>query len=108
MNKQEEFKYFKSTLLDLLSHFINKENLKRLIEKAETIESLIEILKSDVSFTKKEVEIMKELIKDKIKSNPNFGPQTKKVFEDIVSSNIHPFHMYEGIIIYGNTHDIRL
>ena len=108
MNKQEEFKYFKSTLLDLLSHFINKENLKRLIEKAETIESLIEILKSDVSFTKKEVEIMKELIKDKIKSNPNFGPQTKKVFEGIVSSNIHPFLMCEKIIIYGNTHDIRL
>ena len=108
MNKQEEFKYFKSTLLDLLSHFINKENLKRLIVKAETIESLIEILKSDVSFTKKEVEIMKELIKDKIKSNLNFGPHTKKVFEGIVSSNIHPFLMCEKIIIYGNTHDIRL
>lgn len=108
MNKQEEFRYFKSTLLDLLSHFINKEDVKRLIEKAETIESLMEILKSNVSFTRKEVEMMKELIKDKIKNNPNFGPQTKKVFEGIVSSNIRPLRMYEEIIIYGNTHDIRL
>ena len=108
MNKQEEFKYFKSILLDLLSHFINKEDVKRLIEKAETIESLMEILKSDVSFTRKEIEIMKELIKDKIKNNLNFGPQTKKVFEGIVSSNIHPFLMYNEIIVYGNTHDIRL
>ena len=108
MNRQEEFKYIKSILLDLLSHFINKEDVKRLIEKAETLENLIEILNSDVSFTRKEVEIMKELIKDKIKSNLNFGPHTKKVFEDIVSSNIHPFLMCEKIIIYGNTHDIRL
>ncbi|MBO4963179.1 MAG: hypothetical protein J6C97_05320 [Clostridia bacterium] len=38
----------------------------------------------------------------------SISPKTKKVFEGIVSYNIHPFHMYEGIIIYGNTHDIRL
>lgn len=107
-NEKNYFNLFKSLILSVIKNFVGRENLKRAIEQADTIESLIRILQSTEPYTKKEIEIIKEAIKTAIRNNENFGPTTKDVFEGIVSSEIAPSVMYQQILFYGSTHNLSL
>lgn len=107
-NEKNHFHYFKFLILSVIKNFDGRENLKRAIEQAYTMESLICILQSSEPYAKKEIEIIKEAIKTAIRNNENFGPTTKNVFECIVSSEIAPSIMYQQILLYGSTHNLSL
>lgn len=107
-NEKNYFDYFKFLILSVIKNLVGRENLKRAIEQADTMESLIRILQSSEPYVKKEMEIIKEAIKTAIRNNENFGPTTKNVFESIVSSEIAPSIMYQQILFYGSTHNLSL
>ena len=105
----DNYKVFKVVLLDLFKILSPREELRYLIERAETIDELISIIKNnELSLSEKEVEVFKSYIKEQIKNNPNYGEKTKNAFLLILSSNKHPFEMYISILYYSNSHDLRL
>ena len=105
----DNYKVFKAVLLELFKRLSPREELRILIEKTETIDELIAIIRNNErSLSEKEVEVFKSYIKEQIKNNSNYGEKTQKAFLIILSSNKHPLEMYISILNYANTHDLSL
>ena len=83
-------------------------SLDCLVEKAQSLEELKEVLNNNsISNYQKQIKGYKVLIKDRIKNNPNYGPITKKVFENIIDSDISPKEMVNKYVEYISTNDPR-
>ncbi len=108
MLSEHDVKFFKAVLVEFFKEIIKDERLKRLFEKAKNINEIEEIMKNNsLSLTEKHIKMCKALIIDKIKQNDNFGPITKKAFESIVDSNIHPFEMIALFRAYESINDLK-
>lgn len=86
----------------------NKNELKEKIKKAKDFNELINIFKDyNISFTEKEIELVKKIYLKILEGNPNYGKETKYVLNGIVESQIQIKEMAERIILYLCTHDIN-
>ena len=103
-----DFNLIKNAVLDFYTNILQDENTKKLVDKAKSISEIEEILKNNsLSLTEKNLKLFKALIKDRLKQNYYYGPITKKVFENIIDSNIHPYHMLCCIRTYATINDLK-
>lgn len=102
-----DFNLIKNAVLDFYTNIFQNENAKKLVDKAKSISEIEEILKNNsLSLTEKNLKLFKALIKDRLKQNDYYGSITKKVFENIIDSNIHPCHMVCRIEAYALNNDL--
>ena len=98
----------KEAIIEVCVEILHDEYLKQLVEKAQSLEELKEVLNNNsISNYQKQIKGYKVLIKDRIKNNPNYGPITKKVFENIIDSDISPKEMVNKYVEYISTNDPR-
>lgn len=102
------FDMLKEAIIEVCVEILHDEYLKQLVEKAQSLEELKEVLsKNSISNYQKQIKGYKVLIKDRIKSNPNYGPITKKVFVNIIDSDISPKEMLNKYFEYISINDPR-
>ena len=100
------FNMLKEAIIEACVEILHDEYLKQLVEKAQSLEELKEILNNtSISNNQKQIRGYKVIIKDRIKSNPNYGPITKKVFENIIDSDIRPKEMLNRYFEYISIND---
>ena len=107
MFSKYDFNLIREAVIDFFTKILQNENAKQLVEKAKSVNEIEEILQNNsLPLTEKHLKSFKVLIKDRLKQNDYYGPVTKKVFENIIDSNIHPYHMVGYIEAYALTNDL--
>ena len=103
-----KFEFFKGLLVEFCKEILQDERLKKLFEKAKSMNEIDEIMKNNtLSLTEKHIKMCKALIKDRIKQDNRFGSNTKTVFTSIVDSNLHPYKMIAMFEMYSLTNDLK-
>jgi hypothetical protein len=98
----------KEAIIEVCVEILHDEYLKQVVEKTQSLEELKEVLSNaSISNYQKQIRSYKILIKDRIKSNPNYGLITKKVFENIIDSDMSPKEMVNKYFEYISTNDPR-
>ena len=84
-----------------------KETMEdKFIEFAKLIEKLTKI--PNMTLTEKETELIKEILAQILDNNPNYGPQTKRVFMAMLDAAKHPMELAVELQAYIRTHNIAL
>ena len=84
-----------------------KETMEdKFIEFAKLIEKLVKI--PNMTLTEKETELIKEMLAQILENNPNYGPQTKRVFKAMLDAAKHPMELAVELQSYIATHNILL
>lgn len=78
----------------------------KFIEFAKLIEKLTKI--PNMTLTEKETELIKEILAQILDNNPNYGPQTKRVFMAMLDAAKHPMELAVELKAYIRTHNIAL
>ena len=105
---QNDFRKLKGVIIEMCTQVLQNEELKQLVEKAQNVDELFGILNNNsLTLSQKQIESYKLLVKDKIKENANYGPITKKVFKEIVDSDISPREMVQRYFEYTSINDVR-
>lgn len=78
----------------------------KFIEFAKLIEKLVKI--PNMSLTEKETELIKEMLAQILENNPNYGPQTKRVFKTMLDAAKHPTELAVELQAYITTHNVSL
>ena len=78
----------------------------KFIESAKLIEKLVKI--PNMTLTEKETELIKEMLAQILKNNPNYGPKTKRVFKAMLDAAKHPMELAVELQSYIATHNILL
>ena len=78
----------------------------KFIEFIKLIDKLIKFPNMTVS--EKEAELIKEMLAQIIENNPNYGPQTKRVFKAMLDAAKHPMELAVELQAYIATHNMML
>ena len=89
---------------------IEKTGEKTLNDKfIEFIQLLDKLIKfPNMTLSEKETELIKEMLAQILENNPNYGPQTKRVFKAILDAAKHPMELAVELQAYIATHNIAL
>ena len=78
----------------------------KFIEFIKLIEKLLKI--PNMTLSEKETELIKEVLAQILDNNPNYGPQTKKVFKTMLDAAQHPMNLAIELQSYIATHNVSL
>lgn len=78
----------------------------KFIEFIKLIDKLIKF--PNMTLTEKETELIKEMLTQILESNPNYGPQTKRVFKAMLDAAKHPTELAIELQVYIATHNVAL
>lgn len=107
MNINNRLKFIKKLLLEILKERIDSEELKNLIENAETIEKLNEILRNkNLTPLEKDIEFVKMVAKNSVKNNRYIGMKSKIALITIVNKNQPVKDIVLELIDYMSANDL--
>lgn len=78
----------------------------KFIEFIKLIDKLIKF--PNITVFEKEAELIKEMLAQILENNPNYGPQTKRVFKAMLDVAKHPMELAVELQSYVATHNIML
>ena len=78
----------------------------KFIEFIKLIDKLLKI--PNMTLSEKETELIKEVLSQILENNPNYGPQTKKVFKAMLDAAKHPMDLAIELQSYIATHNVSL
>ena len=89
---------------------IEKTGEKTLNDKfIEFIQLLDKLIKfPNMTLSEKETELIKEILAQILENNPNYGPQTKRVFKAMLDAAKHPMDLAVELQAYIATHNVML
>ncbi len=107
MNSRNKLKFIKKLLLEILKDRIESEELRNLIEEAETIEEINEILiNKNLTPLEKDIEFVKMIVKKNIKNNRSIGMTSKLALISIINKNQPVKDIVLELIGYMNVNDL--
>lgn len=107
MNSRNKLKFIKKLLLEILKDRIDSEELRNLIEEAETIEEINEILiNKNLTPLEKDIEFVKMVVKKNIKNNRSIGMTSKLALISIINKNQPVKDIVLELIGYMNVNDL--
>ncbi len=78
----------------------------KFVEFIKLIDKLIKF--PNMTLSEKETELIKEMLAQILENNPNYGPQTKKVFKAMLDAATHPMELARELQAYISTHNVML
>ena len=78
----------------------------KFIEFIKLIDKLLKI--PNMTLSEKEAKLIKEMLAHILENNPNYGPQTKRVFKAMLDAAKHPMDLAVELQAYIATHNIAL
>ncbi|MBE5731180.1 MAG: hypothetical protein E7350_04455 [Clostridiales bacterium] len=108
MNNKEKLKFVKRLFLEILKDRVESEEIKELIDKAKTVEDIIEILKNkNLTPLEKDIELVKMIVKENIKKNQSIGVFSKMALIAILEKNQPVKNILFELVDFINTKDLR-
>jgi len=105
---RNDFEELKNAIIKVCVQILDNEELRQLVEEAQTIDEIVNILNSNsLTLSQKQIESYKLFLKSIIDENPYYGPVTKNVFVEILNSDIGPKEMIQRFIEYTSINDVR-
>lgn len=78
----------------------------KFIEFISLIDKLLKF--PNMTLSEKETELIKEMLAQILENNPNYGPQTKRVFKSMLDAAKHPMELAVKLQAYIATHNVTL
>ena len=109
MNIKTKLNYVKKLLSEILKDRIESEELKELVERAETIEELNEILvNNNLTPLEKDIELIKMVAKKNVQNNRFIGMKSKIALVTIINKSQPVKHIVLELISYMNANDLSI
>lgn len=78
----------------------------KFIEFISLIDKLLKF--PNMTLSEKETELIKEMLAQILENNPNYGPQTKRVFKSMLDAAKQPMELAVELQAYIATHNVTL
>ena len=78
----------------------------KFIEFIQLLDKLIKF--PNMTLSEKETELIKEMLAQILENNPNYGPQTTRVFKSMLDAAKYPMELAAELQAYIATHNILL
>jgi len=109
LNIKTKLNYVKKLLSEILKDRIESEELKELVERAETIEELNEILvNNNLTPLEKDIELIKMVAKKNVQNNRFIGMKSKIALVTIINKSQPVKHIVLELISYMNANDLSI